>query len=244
MKPKIIYEDKCLLVIDKPAGLVVHPNDRGEPKETVVSWVLEKELALKKLNWPDKNRIGIVHRLDKDTSGLLILAKTPEVLKKLQQQFQKRKIKKEYLALVLGKVEKGGTITSGISRHPKKEKQRTLTFSQDEQKESKTVYDILYLASLDINSKTRIDLTLLKVTPETGRMHQIRVHLKYEGLPILGDQTYFTKPSKRISKKMGITRQFLHAHKIEFTHPQTLKKMEFKSELPKELDKILKTLDN
>lgn len=239
MTPKIIFEDKYLLVIDKPAGLVVHPNEKNEPNETVVSWLIRRYPEIKQYNWPEPWRPGIVHRLDKDTSGALVLAKDPQTLEVLQKQWQAREVEKTYLALVFGELKKNSTINLNILRHKDKKKQTVSALKlSEQQKESKTDYYILR------HIKTKKDVvTLLKVKPETGRTHQIRVHLKAIGEPIVGDQTYFTKPSKRFSKKWGIERQFLHAAALKIKHPQTNREMVFQSPLPTALQKFLEKLE-
>ena len=125
---KTIWEDESLIVIDKPVGVVVHEG-AGETESTVVDWLLGKYPNLQKLAWPDPSRPGIVHRLDKDTAGLMLLAKNPEILVKLQEQFQKRKIEKTYLALVAGKVEpKQGKIEAAIGRHPQRRRQMAIRY--------------------------------------------------------------------------------------------------------------------
>lgn len=215
---KIVYEDKDILIIDKPSGLVIYPG-AGEEKKTVLG-------EFDKLG----KKVEIVHRLDKDTSGLLILAKNLAAKEDLQKQMKERKIQKEYLALVLGKVEpKKGEISLPIRRHPKHRRKMTISYLSFG-KPALTKYKVI---------KYLKEATLLVCQPITGRMHQIRVHLKHLGHPVLGDQTYKTKISNKISKSLGLSRQFLHAHKIKIKHPSTKKTLEFKSPLPKELKKVL-----
>lgn len=238
---KIIYEDRNLIVIDKPAGLVVHPG-AGEHTKTLVDWFLDRYPESKKLLWPDLTRPGIIHRLDKDTSGLMFLAKNPEALIKMQALFQSRKIKKTYLALVFGKLEKPeGDISGFIGRNPNARHQQTaksihFDFQPGKVREAKTYYKVL--KEYHFNSET---LSLVEVVIETGRMHQIRVHFKSIGHPLIGDPIYNIKHSKRISKELGLNRQFLHAYKLEFTNPFANKIMKFESTLPSELQKILTT---
>lgn len=228
----IIYEDRDLLVINKPAGLVVHEGS-GNVGTTLVDLILNKYPEMKKLNWDDFSRPGIVHRLDKDTSGLIIVAKNSKTLNYLQKQFHDRKVEKIYLALVLGHVEpKNGEIKISIDRHHKIGKKMSVSYL-GEGKPSITKYHTI--SNYNFNND---DLTLLEVRPKTGRMHQIRVHLKHKGHPVIGDQIYETKLSKKLSKELGLRRQFLHAHQLKITMPNG-KEKEFISHLPENLKMIL-----
>ncbi|MCL5407482.1 MAG: RluA family pseudouridine synthase [Patescibacteria group bacterium] len=237
---KIIYEDKYLLVANKPAGILVHPT-LAEEKNTLVDWLINKYPEIKNLNWPDATRPGIVHRLDKDTSGLMILAKTPAVLEKLQQQFKERKVQKTYLALVVGKPQNNhGKIETQITRGQagtQKVQEFNFAFSGT-LRPAITFYETISQYKFN-----KIDFTLLSVIPKTGRMHQIRVHLKYLGHPIVGDPLYNTKESRKISKNLALNYQFLHAQKIEFQHPLENKILKFEIDLPKELQDILAKLE-
>lgn len=239
MNIKIIFEDENLIVLEKPAGILVHPTLANE-KETLVNFLVEKYPSLEKLDWPDKNRIGVVHRLDKDTSGVIVMAKNPDILEKLQAQFKNRETQKTYLALVLGKVDAGGKIEADIERG-EAGKQKVIdfnySFNQKTAREAITFYKPIEHYRFDKN-----DLTLLEVQPKTGRMHQIRVHLKYLGFPIIGDPLYNIKPSRNLSKKLNLDRQFLHAARLEFTRPITNEKMIFESNLPQDLQNILDEL--
>lgn len=236
---KIVYEDNNLLVIDKPAGLVVHEG-AGEHEETLAGWLVEKYPDIKKLSWPDPTRPGIVHRLDKDTSGLIILAKNPQALEKLQILFQSREIKKSYQALVFGKLEKSeGEITGLIGRDPNRRRQQTaktihFDFEPGKMRQAKTRYKVLK----EYNYHGQI-LSLVEATILTGRIHQIRVHFKSIGHPVIGDPIYNIKHSKRISKELNLNRQFLHSHTLEFIDPFSKKQIHLTSGLPKNLLEIL-----
>ena len=238
---KVIYNDDDLIILDKPVGILVHPTEAKEP-ETLVSWLINKYPQINKLSWPDENRAGIVHRLDKDTSGLIILAKNPDILKKLQEEFRNRKIKKTYVALVLGKIEpEEGKIEAAIIRG-KAGRQKVLeysySFSKDKVRPAKTYYKVIkYYRYHDQ------DLTLVEVKPQTGRMHQIRVHLKHLGHPIIGDPLYNTKESRKLSKKLELNRQFLQSEKLEFVHPKTGMKINLSSDLPNDLKNVLSKLE-
>lgn len=231
---KLIFENDELAVVDKPAGLLVHPTTANEP-DTLVDWFCDRYPAISKLPWPDMSRPGIVHRLDKDTSGLIVLAKNPETLLRLQTQFKNREIKKTYQALVLGKMPVDGRIEVAIVRDAAKDmmkiQETAYSFTKGTVRPAVTEYRALkYYRYHDE------DLTLVEVCPQTGRMHQIRVHMKYAGFPIIGDQMYFTKFSKKISKDLKLSRQFLHAVKLEFDG-QT-----FESELAEDLKDIINKL--
>lgn len=239
MKIDIIYDDDNLIFLDKPAGILIHPTLTKED-DTLVSFLVKKYPGIDKLDWPDKNRIGVVHRLDKDTSGVIVMAKTPEVLSILQKQFKEHQIQKTYLALVLGKVEKAGKVEAAIERGEagtQKVVDFNYSFNPKIVRPAVTFYKPIKYYRFNNN-----DLTLLEVKPKTGRMHQIRVHLKYLGFPIIGDQLYNIKPSRQISKKLNFNRQFLHASKIEFTHPVSNQKMIFESKLADDLQNILDQL--
>lgn len=234
---KIIHEDRDLIVLAKPAGILVHETLARE-KETIVKNLIKTDKINPRLSWPNPSRPGIVHRLDKDTSGLIVIAKTPKVLQELQQQFKNRQVKKEYIALVAGEVAPAeGKIEAAITRDkagPQKVQVFNYSFSKKLSRSAVTFYETIGKYKFRNNI-----LTLLKASPQTGRMHQIRLHLKYIGNPILGDPLYNTKLSRKISDKLNINRQFLHASKIEFWHPVNQKKMVFESSLPKELEDIL-----
>jgi len=233
----IIFEDSDILVINKPAGLVVH-NPPGRSDDSIVDYILEHKIIDKSLDWPDPHRPGIVHRLDKDTSGLLIVAKNPETLLNLQNQFKNREIKKEYTALVFGNVQpEKGSIIADIARHKTKDKQTIVSDYEDGGKTAQTDYE-----TLNHYKYHNQDLTLVRCFPQTGRMHQIRIHLKHLGYPIIGDQMYFFKPSKRLSKELNINRQFLHASKITFQYPKTKKMITFESKLANDLNNVLQKL--
>jgi len=246
---KIIYEDKNLVVIDKPAGLVIH--NPGKTKiPTLVDWLLKKYPEMKKEKWPDYSYPGIVHRLDKDTSGLLIIAKNPQTQKFLQKQFKQRKVDKRYLALVLGTVKpKKGKIIALVGRDQKnrlkqKASSLVLSWTKGRTRPAETIYQLKkqYHIPKDKNNKKTVDLSLLEAKPITGRMHQIRVHLKYLGYPIIGDQVYNTKQSKKISQKLGLKRQFLHAYKLKLKLPGG-KIKEFCSNLAEDLQEVLKKIE-
>jgi len=216
---KVLYEDKDVIVIDKPAGLLVHPA-AGQKSGTLVNAILARCPDLGEIK--GSIRPGIVHRLDKDTSGLMMVAKNDAAHASLSRQIKQRSIKKGYIALVLGQLApECGAIEAPIGRHPKDRKRMAVVSGG---REAKTEYRVI---------KYLDDCTLLEVMPETGRTHQIRVHLSAIGHPVFGDHIY--------GKRSPILeRQFLHAHKLGFRLPSTGEFVEFTSELPPELQEVLK----
>lgn len=239
---KVLYHDHGLLIIDKPAGLTVHPG-AGFKGETLASALLYNFKDIHLVG--EEHRPGIVHRLDKDTSGVILVATTPEMYVHLKDAFAERKIKKEYLALVLGKIEKQhGFIETPLGKSKTDFRKQTASDAV-EAKEAITEYKVLeYLPragqpiSQSANQSSRVDIyTLIKVKLHTGRTHQIRVHLSSIGHPLMGDELY---GGKRV-KLAGLTRQFLHAKKIEVRLPGGTW-IEAESELPRDLEKVLENL--
>ena len=223
----ILYEDDSILVVDKVPGMVVHPAT-GHWSGTFVNALLFH--CRHRIDPPNPQgnandlRPGIVHRLDKDTSGLIIAAKTGEAQQKLIEMFSDRRIYKEYLAICIGNP-KDGVIDAPIGRHPVNRKMMTVI-------EDRGRPAITRIHSLLWDER----LSLVSVVIETGRTHQIRVHMKHHGTPVLGDPIYGV-PS--FNAKLGVTRQMLHAHKLSFEHPITGEKMEFMAEIPKDMQKVI-----
>ena len=235
IKLNIIYEDEDVIVIDKPAGMVVHSTENSKTNyKTLVNALLNYFPKIKNVG-EDEFRPGIVHRLDKETSGLLIIAKNNQAFDYLKEQFQKRKIEKHYLALVAGKLKKEkGVIEKPISRSkktPTKQMVIEKIFTAKKIKEAKTEYSVI---------KKYNGYTLVKAIPKTGRMHQIRIHFASIGHPIVGDKKYSFKRQKNLLK---LNRHFLHAAYLKFILPCG-RMIELESKLPKELEKALKTLEN
>jgi len=221
----IVFEDERLIVVNKPAGMVVHPAP-GNYSGTLVNALLYHTA---RLSSSDEGRPGIVHRLDKNTSGLLIIAKDETAHSFLSRQFNKRTTDKRYIAVVEGVVQlDNGVISYPIGRHPRDRKKMSVRFA--EAKDSVTYYTVL---------KRFKENTLLEIKPTTGRTHQIRVHLAYVGHPIVGDETYGAK-----KKNTFITRQALHASEISFLHPTTKKPMHFSSPLPEDMKNLIDRLKN
>ncbi|ASP28024.1 ribosomal large subunit pseudouridylate synthase D [Spiroplasma corruscae] len=222
----IIYEDNDILVINKPNGLVVHPAP-GNLSGTLVNGLLFRIKNLSSIN--GVLRPGIVHRIDKNTNGLLIVAKTDNAHKVLVKMLGENKIYKEYIALVHGVVESNkGLIDAPIGRHRTDRKKMAVT--EVNSKRAITKFEVL---------KRFTKHSLLKCVIDTGRTHQIRVHLSYINHPVLGDSLYSYKEDSKI--EYG---QYLHAHKLVFNHPITNKKLEFVSEIPDEFNVRINMIEN
>jgi 23S rRNA pseudouridine1911/1915/1917 synthase len=215
----IVYEDKDVLVINKQTGLVVHPAP-GNQAHTLVNALLGRSTELSDIN---KNRPGIVHRLDKETSGLLVVAKNNPSHLKLVKQFAQHSIQRKYIAIVSGRMEfDEDVVEAPIGRHPLKRKNMAVSFTANT-KYAKTFYKTL---------KRSKNFSLLELSPFTGRTHQLRVHLAYLGHPILGDPKY--------GKKDTFSRLALHAQELGFVHPVTNKLMHFTSKIPLEFQDFVK----
>jgi 23S rRNA pseudouridine1911/1915/1917 synthase len=224
---QIIYEDKDVLVINKPAGINVHTGVKTG--ETISDWFVKRYPESK--NVGAVGRAGIVHRLDKETSGVLILAKTQKALEWLKKQFKARETKKFYLALVHGQVERAeGLIDLPIGRSPKNRLRRT-TQLRSNSRSALTEFKII---------KQFKEYTLVETRPFTGRTHQIRVHMAAINHPVVGDKLYMSKPYRK--KDKNIPRLFLHAKKLKITLPSG-KKETFEEPLPLDLEAFLKRLD-
>ena len=221
----VIYEDNDIIVINKPKGMVVHPAN-GNPDGTVVNAVMA--LCKDSLSGiGGEVRPGIVHRLDKNTSGIMIIAKNDKAHINLSEQLKNHEVKKTYIALVRGIInENEATIDMPISRS--KNDRKKMSVNRDG-KNAITHFKVL--------GRYKDKYTLLKVNIETGRTHQIRVHLAHIGHPVIGDDVYSNGKNE-----WGISGQCLHAWKIEFHHPITKKKMELEAKIPEYLDRIIKEL--
>ncbi|MEY2546195.1 MAG: rRNA synthase [Verrucomicrobiota bacterium] len=219
----ILYKDVDLIVIDKPAGLVVHPG-AGHRGGTLVNALLHHSPNLSGIG--GKERPGIVHRLDKDTSGCLVVAKNDEAHHSLSKQFANRTVEKNYLALVAGKLRKGrGVIDAAIGRHVK-DRQR-MSVQSTRGRAAKTEYRVV---------KASESASLVECKLHSGRTHQIRVHLHHLGHPVLGDKIYGARFAK------DFPRQMLHAWKLGFTHPRTNERLSFESPLPEDFRQAMAQL--
>ena len=232
---EIIYEDEWLAVINKPAGMVVHPG-AGVLNGTLAN-AIAYHFKLQTADSKYENRVGIVHRLDKDTSGLIVVAKTEEMHEQLSEQFREREVFKSYVALVHGEMEgKEGTIDQPIARE---KHNRTKMAIRKHGRSALSLWKV---------RKRFEKFTLLNVEIKTGRTHQIRVHLMSVNHPVVGDETYNggrDKSVKDLNVRRAIAdlnRFFLHAERLSFTHPQTSERLEFYVPLPEELKNLLELL--
>jgi len=235
MDPKTIFEDENLLVIEKPAGLVVNRSATVKGK-TLQDWLVGK-VATNTNNREFNNRTGLVHRLDKETSGLMVIAKGPEAFVNLQAQFKMRQVVKKYLALVHGKVSpRFGDIRAPIKRNPFN-RFRFGIFVDGRQ--SLTNYKVLdYYQNPKEKNKSKKYFSLVEVEPKTGRTHQIRVHFSHLHYPVVADDLYAGKKTSR-SDRGWCPRLFLHAQYLEFNHPTTGERLKFSSDLPGDLQLAL-----
>ena len=236
----IIFEDEDLMVLSKQAGLVCHPG-ADHDKGTLVN-ALINHCGIDNLCdiQDDPSRRGIVHRLDKDTSGLMLVAKNNTTAQSLMHEIKTREVDRHYLALVYGIIEEDkGLIDAPLSRHPSNRK-RFAVHPIPQAREAKTSFQVL--KRYPPQDKDR-GYSLLDCKLFTGRTHQIRVHLEYIHHPVVGDGVYTTYAPKAPETKRGLERQFLHSYRLCFTHPRTLERFEFKDELPPDLAAVLSTLD-
>jgi 23S rRNA pseudouridine1911/1915/1917 synthase len=249
----IIFEDESLLVLNKPAGVTVNVAETTVPGETVQDW-MEEYLQIKQpasqVNAEDLSdderdevafyqRAGIAHRIDKETSGILLVAKKPEIFISLLRQFRERTVKKTYVALAHGKVlPTEGEINVPVGRLPWNRRSFGVVAGG---REAKTIYHVKNFYKMD-GKKGGDVLSYLELSPETGRTHQIRVHLKYINHPIFADFLYAGRKIQRNDRKI-LSRVFLHAFSIAFVHPATNKKILFNAPLPAELQDVLDSLE-
>ncbi|MDP2649526.1 MAG: RluA family pseudouridine synthase [bacterium] len=284
MEVKIIFEDEELLVLDKPAGMIVNRSDTTKGETTLQDFVekylqipnsksqIPNKLQIQNNNYEEQskmnfvNRAGIVHRLDKETSGIILVAKTLEAFINLQAQFKERKVQKTYVALAHGKIEpETGEINVAVGRLSWNRKRFGVLSGG---RESITQYKVLSVfscqlsdngqsvLSLSVPANRKLEnrnlktenrepiteyLSLVELSPKTGRTHQIRVHLQYIHHPIFADPLYAGRKTSRDDRKL-LPRVFLHASKISFFHPKTNELLSFESPLPEELKMFLDNL--
>lgn len=218
---KICHADKHIIILEKPSGMVVHPGT-GVPEHTLVNALLFHYPEV--INIGAEQRPGLVHRLDKETSGVMVVARSRQAYWELQRQFKAREVEKLYLGLVWGRMpERAGTIDWAIGRHVRhRERMSTKTHKP---RSAETLYKV---------EKEFQDFSLLKIRPVTGRTHQIRVHLMAAGHPVVGDTRYGKRKAK-----IRCPRLFLHATQLRFVHPKTQEKVSFHSPLPPDLQNYL-----
>lgn len=242
MKLDIVYEDNDILIINKPSGIVVHPG-AGNYKNTLVNALVYKYKS-KLSNMSGETRPGIVHRIDKDTSGLLVVAKNNKAHSELGKQFSDHSIKRTYQALIWGVLRPlNGKIKEPIGRN--KRNRQLMTVTEINSKKATTNYSTLKV----FNIKDIPRISLVECNLETGRTHQIRVHMAYKGNSLLGDKQYgksklkFKKINKLFEKKLDLlNRQALHAKTLGFLHPKTKKPVYYESKIPNDFKKLLDLL--
>ncbi len=236
-EPFVIYKDKNFLAVFKPAGLLIHPVNASSSKlqasSALTDWLVKNYPEVKKVGDEPELRPGIVHRLDKDVSGIVLVARNQKYFEYLKNLFQTRKMKKKYLALVYGQIkpekgiiEKPISIKSGTIK-------RTVWQGKGE-KEAVTEYKVIKVIKHKVSDIRKDAFSLVEVSPKTGRTHQIRIHLASIGHPIIGDTLYGKKENP-----FGMKRIFLHAESLEFS-PEDGKRIKIEAELPKELSDLLK----
>ncbi|MBI2676687.1 MAG: RluA family pseudouridine synthase [Candidatus Yanofskybacteria bacterium] len=240
MNLSIVYEDKDFFILNKPSGISVHKTHSKDPNKTLADFILEKYPEIKNVGDPSTSsgqktlRPGIVHRLDKETSGLMIIAKTQSAFDYLKKQFQERKIKKTYLALVYGNLKnKTGIIKLPLGKLGTKQTTRIKGKKDLKEREAITEYKVLKTYNLKL-----ITYSLLEVYPKTGRTHQIRVHLNAIGHPVVCDSLYGGR-KKICPSELG--RLFLHAKKLEFVSPSG-QRLSLEVDPPEELTNFLNSI--
>jgi 23S rRNA pseudouridine1911/1915/1917 synthase len=237
----ILYEDEFLAVVNKPADMVVHPA-KGHWSGTLVNAIQYRFGQLSNVN--GDHRPGIVHRLDRDTSGVILIAKEESAHRHLSYQFETRKVFKEYVAITSGVLERDSDYIEGkITRHPNDRVKMTVTEEEDEGKEASTYYEVI--------ERFR-GFSFCRMHPRTGRTHQIRVHIASIGCPVLADKTYGGRDCLKLSElvpnlrveedEVLMPRQALHAHRLRFTHPQLRTVIEAKAPLPPDFERTLAAL--
>lgn len=255
----IVYEDDVLLIINKPAGITVNRSETTVGEVTVQDWVedylkVPRVAQVSRVSQEENNsrdtrgtfdtrdtfydRSGIVHRIDKETSGILLIAKTPGTFSALQAQFKERTVKKTYVALAHGKITpEKGEIHVPVGRLPWNRRSFGIVAGG---REAVTVYTVIALYRT--RDKRKEIVSLVELNPLTGRTHQIRVHLQYLGHPIFSDFLYAGRKTQREDRKV-LGRVFLHAAKISFIHPRTSKQITFEAPLPSELQEVIDQLE-
>lgn len=225
----VLYEDAHLLAVNKPPGMVVHPAP-GARRGTLVNALAHRLGVLAGVGPAD--RPGIVHRLDRDTSGVLLVARTAAALEALARQFRERTVEKRYVAIVRGRVAKAsGVIDQPIGRHPVERKRMSVHGRRA--RHAVTRWEVVERLG---------DATLLRLAPETGRTHQLRVHLAAMGHPVLGDRVYGRRGRRSVAADAEWPRQALHAEELRFAHPVTCAPLTVRAPLPEDMEAVLNRL--
>jgi 23S rRNA pseudouridine1911/1915/1917 synthase len=225
----VLYEDEHLLAIDKPPGMVVHPAP-GARRGTLVNALAHRLGALAGVGQPD--RPGIVHRLDRDTSGVLLVARSAPALEALARQFRERTVEKRYLAVVRGSLQPAsGTIDRAVGRHPRERKRMSVHSRRGRRAVTRWAVVERFPGA-----------TLVRLAPETGRTHQLRVHMAALGHPIVGDRVYGARRSRPAAAPVAMARQALHAEEIRFAHPVSGRRLTVRASVPPDLEALLAAL--
>lgn len=228
MTPEILSQTNDYFVINKPAGMATEP---PSSQLTLRDWLIEQK-HINPSEWGSEDRFGIVHRLDTDTSGVVIWAKTPAAQVELREQWQGRAVKKTYIALVAGRTEPEGTIELALERDNRNDRQKVALLPGPRSRPAITHYKTLTYAAVG-----EWAVSLLELHPVTGRTHQIRVHCKAIGHPLVADSLYGEKQSDQIAASLGLSRQFLHAASLELSETEY-----FAAPLPTDLEEVLARL--
>ncbi len=242
----ILYEDEDCIVVNKAPGMVVHPG-LGKQSGTLVNALLHHCRNLQGIG--GERRPGIVHRLDKDTSGVMVIAKHGQAFHQIASQFKERRVRKEYLALVWGELDKKrGVIDRPIGRHRGDRKRMSSIHCLPRSREAITEWQVEESFEVGLRRHRFSSITLLRLNPRTGRTHQIRVHLADQGYPVVGDRIYGPKRQGLIKNPMEVPglvdfpRQALHAERLGFSHPCTGVTLEFQAPLPPDMQRLLNCL--
>jgi len=235
MEPEIIWQDKSFIVLNKPTGWVVNRCRTTRGKMTIEDWLQKADFGGKRFATLDAKgyRSGIVHRLDKGTSGILLVAKEKDVFENLQEQFYQRRVQKEYLALIHGIFPKSHRVLAPVGRLPW-DREKFGVIPGGKQSQTKFILKAVY-------HRQKEEYSLVSAFPKTGRTHQIRVHLRYLKMPIVADKAYVGR-KRHQQDCQWCPRIFLHAFKIVFFHPETGKKVNYQAGLPPDLKKALTNL--
>ena len=243
---EILYEDEDCIVLNKTPGMVVHPA-AGRWSGTLVNALLHHCPDLRGIG--GERRPGIVHRLDKDTSGVMVVAKHEEAFHRIAHQFKERGVSKEYLALVWGRVEpRQGVIDRPVGRHRADRKRMSSLYPLAPKREAATQWQVQDYFRVGLLQNRYGWVSFLRLKPQTGRTHQIRVHLADQGYPVVGDRMYGPKRTELLRSDIGVSalvefpRQALHAERLGFVHPRTGTRVEFRASLPEDMQRMVDLL--
>ncbi|MCS6903723.1 MAG: RluA family pseudouridine synthase [Candidatus Bipolaricaulota bacterium] len=234
--PRVLYEDADLLVLNKPAGLLMHGDRRHQGEPTLLAWALE---YLQGSGFVSDFAPAFVHRLDRETSGVTILAKSKRALQSLNRQLKLKKIQKEYRALLIGEIRPRGSIRLHLQKQMDRERWLALMVPV----RRGGIYAQTDYQRLALCEHGGVKLSYVQAQPRTGRTHQLRAHFAAIGSPIVGDDLYgISEINERFRKELGVTRMLLHASAIEFAHPTTQRTVRVAAPLPEDFESVLRRL--